>query len=375
MTPLTILPKFLWKHIIAYLAYADILKLATVANQFDAMTDWKALFLDGRSDAIVVVKCTSYHMTNFWKYASYNHNSCDSIAELLQFIVDDTSDSFIYYKVFIKSGEYLFANSDYINYIHSKNPCSVKITGSKTATTSFIYNSHCNDESDTDTETEYNRNAIPIIISNYFSMSYIIFYNLQCLFEKYDFYTKCFPDNTELCISNCSFNGDYSELSVDAINKTSITNCQFNSRYGINICNTASKTKNKKKLQKCNSVEGIECLISNSTFTVQRECVTCNSMANAVIQFTNNCVTKSTSVFAHFSDIRSSITINNNSINNSCYCLLLCRSIIVINDNHFANVIELQDGETDYITMNNGNRFENCGEWFMSDDLVNKSLN
>lgn len=352
MTPLAILPKFLWKHIIAYLTYANKLQLPTVNSQFSAMIDWKALFLDDRPDAIVIVKCVSYYITNFWYYASNNHISCDGVSALLHFISSDNVDnSFIYYKVFIKSGEYLFANYNYnTEYNFCKRSCSIKITGSKTATTSFVYNSRCNNNLDTD--IVYCRETIPIVISKYFSMSYIRFHNLKCLLMKYDFDTSC-SDNTELSISNCDFNGDLCVLDITDVNKTNITNCQFNSQYGVGIYKTVYITENI-----------IKCMISNSTFITKKDCIIgsiYDTITNILIQFTNNRVMKAKTVFAYFYDPNSKIIISNNSISNVDSFLRSCQNTIVINDNYFVNVAELRDNELGNIIIYDSDRFENCG--------------
>ena len=370
--PLTILPKFLWKHIITCLTYADIVKLIMVNNQFDGILNddtWRKLFLENRRHAIAIVKCSSSRINHFWKHAVESNIGFDTIGELLQFIVDDnTSDSFIYYKVFIKSGEYLFANPNRVNYILGKKPCSIEINGNKTVpctSTLKYYDGNAPKYDGRD------RGTLTITISKYFSVKHITFLNLYCIFQKYDFCTRWMPleddfsktyDSMELYMFNCIFDG-FSRFVSSSINKIVIDSCQFNTWYTIHFRNILYRYQAiSKNILKYNLGTNVECIISNSLFAVEKYCINCHD--TITMQFINNRVINASSVFYYFNNKKSSIIINNNNISNVKYLLQMCHNITISN-NVFTNVKKFDNGYSTNITLDDNNRFESCGTKFM----------
>ena len=347
--PQSIMPKFLWKYVIDYLPYHSIIKLIAVNKHYEVMMsvdDWKHQFIRKRESNIAIVKCASKQMDNFWRYALENEINCDSIRDLFQFLDDDnTSDSFIYYKIFIKNGEYPFINHRSVRYILCKKPCSIEINGDKHGTT-IRY------DSNVDNGWQSNQ-LLNIVASKYFSIKNIRFHNLQCHCDKYyiygeNMYAMC---NTKIHVSNCIFDGKYCYLDIESINKTYITHCQFN-RHGITINNSAL-------------IRNIlKCIISHSIFSVKYECAYSNVTGNAIIRFTNNYVAKADSVYAYFGsdsiNDKSVLIIDNNNISNVNHCILYGRNTI-INDNYFNNMFAIHDESIGTI-LNDNNRFENCGE-------------
>lgn len=104
--PRSILPKFLWKHIIDYLSIVDLRAMMIVSKEFNSLlddNDWKTIFSTKRCD-ISIVKCKTKHMDDFWKYACYNYIACVDINDMFYMIHQDNSDDklFIYYKVLSK---------------------------------------------------------------------------------------------------------------------------------------------------------------------------------------------------------------------------------------------------------------------------------
>ena len=132
---LSIIPKFLWKHIIEYMSYEGFLKMIVINKHFDILIDENAIksrFIVDRPDAIVIVKCKSKRMDYFWKYAMETYIACASIRELFQYIDDDNkkNTAMVYYKIFIKEGEYVIGRQ---YYTFNHNPCSIEINGAKSS--------------------------------------------------------------------------------------------------------------------------------------------------------------------------------------------------------------------------------------------------
>lgn len=370
--PLDILPKYLWKHIVSCLTYIDISKLTLLNRQFDKIIDddnWKTLFVENRCYDIAIVKCMSSRMIGFWKHAVVNNIGCDTINKLLQFIVDDnTSDYFIYYKIFIKPGEYLFTNSDHTNYVLNKKPCSIEINGSKIARTTIKYY-NCNVQVD-----PFSWRRIDIAISKYFSIKHIKLDDLELIFGKYDLCMNWFPsdddfvktyDKVELFIFDCIFNGGSSRLTINQINETNIDKCQFDNVFGI-IIHTPNaydeyNHKISEKIQKYNLEIFCKYCISNSVFTVGETCVYSEWLSGATIYFINNIINGATYVFAYITDDDTHLVVNNNFVNNVKSFLKMC-SNITLDNNYFANVEKLDDDDSTDIVLNDNNIFDNCGE-------------
>ena len=308
----TIMPKFLWKHIIEYMSYPAILKIEKIDSSFSDLVDedvGKSNFLEHRTNAIVVVRCMLHHMDYFWKYALEEYVECDSIHSMLRFIENHDDTSISYYKVFIKAGEYLCNNH---NYIFNQTSYNIEINGSKSGSTVI---KHSGDEN------EYKPfYTLSFVTSKYFSMSHIKLYNVSCRFKRYRIepYHNLTDDDlikiysySELYIHNCIFATSYADLAIYSTNKSTISNCTF-------------------------ALEDSNC------FDICSE-IPCT------INFNNNIVLRSTNLFHN-----QFCTIND------------CVTIFVSGNNHFDTVTSLYDKTCNNIVIDNTNTFINCGEQLMN---------
>ena len=209
--PQQIIPKFLWKQVIRYMSYDNIVKMITITKHFAGIVDedtGQSNFIEHRSSSIAIVKCNMRRMSYFWKYALQTYIGCEHIPDLLQLIEDDVNHAvdFIYYKVFIKSGEYLFNNASKW-YEFNKNRCSIEITGSKTESTIIKSNTNKYD----------NLHTISVIVHEYFLICHITFCDVLCTFAKYSpgiFFrhidgdkTNVINHYTDLFMKNCIYVG------------------------------------------------------------------------------------------------------------------------------------------------------------------------
>lgn len=366
----SIMPKFLWKHIIEYLSYDNIININTIDSSFFALVDendWRSNFLEHRTDAIVVVKCDTRQMDYFWKYASQNYISCGNINELFRYLKGDIkhNTTMVHYKVFIQTGEYPYNNyyngNDYQDYNFSNKPCSIEINGSKSKSTSIRYTN----------KKITNYFALHVVIPKYFSIKHIIFHNVSCSFLKHKFDTyKCLTDDkfiniysdTELYINNCIFEGSHTILAISSINKSIIVNCTFNAKLNISngiSCNQITES----RMYKLGLANNIECSISHSTFLIESpidSCININSDLFHKINFTNNTVLKAATLFYDWLNKNTIIQISNMDM-----CVQCCCNVRFAN-NHFDNVIALYDDKSSNITVDDTNTFINCSEQLMN---------
>ena len=208
----SILPKFLWCHIVDYLSLADIYKSDLINKQFDALIDWKKCFLKNRRGSIAIVKCNSRRIDNFWKYACYHYDIYNNINDTMKAISDnnilnsklDGIPCFIYYKIFIKGGKFEDNNH---KHRFDYTPCSIEIIGNKT----IIYSSRA-------------WKKISIYCPTYFSMKHIVVNGLMLSFRKPNNNLDNYITST-LHIYNCIFN--YIRLYVSSIDIIAISSCTF----------------------------------------------------------------------------------------------------------------------------------------------------
>ena len=387
-SPQAILPKFLWKHIITCLTYADIVKLTMLDSQFNKLIDedaGRSSFLQYRCTNIAIVKCDELRINYFWKYALDTYTSCDTIDEMLLYITNDIAciDKFTYYKIFFKSGKYLFNNNKYVYHRCNTNPCSIEINGSKSETTTFKYNGDLNIGRQVPHDIYHNTPmTIAILVPKYLSIKYIRFYSLKCDLGKYG-NDKCsyltnaefsyIYDYAEIHISNCAFDEYESCLFIRSINKSTISNCQYTNLYtGIYICSYFYDINIINKLKAIKSIDNIECNISCSTFLMrslpgyQAYVISCYKMTmDSKINFLNNIVLNTNILiqqpYSHkTTDNNAKICISNNKIYNVDNCLSYSNNVH-LTDNYFNNIISLQDG-CGNIMLDNSNMFDNCGK-------------
>lgn len=369
--PLDILPKFIWRHIITYLTYTDIVILIAVNSQFRKLDsdDEKYTFLN--KCAIAVVKCRSKHMNFFWKYAIETYTKCISIDNLFQHlrhdIVKNTSDVFFYYKVFVKPGNYNYLGKKYFgagNYTFNTNPCSIEINGSKLGSTTIK-------------QISFIIQSAEIIISKYFSIKYIRFCNMPFFFRKFRYNNNSHNDKefvivgsySELYVSNCIFEGHHSNLGLSCINKSTIINCQFIDR-GINTSNYIFDDVIERMEENGFSTD-IEYNITHCTFSllpIINNAVNISKLT-CKINFNDNTVLKARTLIRSLMR-KTTFLIKNNNISNVDTCMVSCDDII-FEGNHFDNVALLYD-TCDNVVVDNTNTFVNCGEQLIAQLNVNR---
>ena len=372
VTPQHIIPKFLWKHIIEYMSYYDIVKMTTITKYFAGLIEedvGQSDFLEHRSNAIAIVKCNARRMDYFWKYVLQTYIGCDNINDLFQYIENDIkhSTNFIYYKVFIQAGEYLFDNNTNKRYVLNQHRCSIEVNGSKSGSTLIKHIINRN-------EYAY-RQEISVVIPEYFLMCHINFHNVTCNFTKYnpETYLKYIEDDnfieinyySELYVHNCIYAESCgSNLKMICIDKTTIVNCVFDT--GLFIGNTNSLLNGSRlKPSRLELNSNAICDISCSTFLLNNEykCVSIVNHMFIMIFFTNNTILKATWLFTNWYDNKIVIKANNNKICNVDTCVRNCNVKFI--NNHFNNVGLLCDTIYSNIIADDTNQFINCDKQLM----------
>lgn len=354
LSPLVIIPKFLWKQIAHYLSYNSLVKLTIVNNKFINIIDdnnCKEYFLDHRK-AIITVKCTSIRVNFFWKYALENHAIHDNINDMFFAISRDNKatpkSDYVYYKVFIKSGVHKVYWFD--TYRFDYNKCSIELIGNKS--TKLYYISHI---------------AIKLYLPHKCSISNITFST-----HIFDF--EAMQNNTELHIADCVFeNNESPNINVNIL---TITNCVFNmARPRINstdiieisncIFNNSMLILQYINYYKINSVSNY--IIAHNTFICISipKCIylRCNNSVSS-ITIADNIISNS-NTFCSVNTNNTIILFRNNTIANTKTCLTAYNNIahmIVFENNIFDNVTELYDNtKLRCVQLKANNQYINCG--------------
>lgn len=392
-TSKSILPVFLWKHIFAYLPIDFMLKVLVTSKYYDRIVDWKYHFLK-RTHAIVIVRCESKVMDNFWKYAFYSYVICHSIDDALNTIDSDNKSNAIfngskmyYYKVFIKAGNYSFKydhnSRDYIFY-HAK--CSIELIGNNSVIDggNIIYD-----------KTLY--------CSQLLSVKNITF---TCITIKFSKYNNNLNDYiiSELNINNCVFKNEV-RLLIDSVDNATITNCRFVDAVYISVTEMYYQKTIRLFPSKCNhlhkyhyiSCNGYNicpdsikqwrngnanakgsryCLklnytISGNTFSThvgsKKTCIYFKGYYDELsnIEVTNNDI-KGGATVLNFFVYHATIFFNNNRITDTDLCIenrnTRHPANIVIRNNLFTRVKKIcSDNKASAIKIDDNNTFINCG--------------
>ena len=381
----SILPRFLWCHIVDYLSLADIYKSGLISRQFDALIDWKKCFLGNRRGSIAIVKCNSRRIDNFWKYACYHYDIYNNINDTMRAISDNNilnskSDGipcFIYYKIFIKGGKFKDNNH---KHRFDYTPCSIEIIGNKT----IIYSSRA-------------WKNIRIYCPTYFSMKHIVFSELTINFRRPNNNLDNYITST-LHIYNCIF-GYNINLYINSIDNVIISSCIFdkiNSLYTSDSDYLSLKTKS--AMCYCNPSDFGECkfegcpysvatwnkkhkkqyllkinyIISNNIFTgtsadvSDQKCTLLygNYHKLSSIQISGNTFSDST-ILGSICCGNATILYKNNTISNikSCIEYITCDcSNIIFENNMFNQVKQLyHDDRKCTVKLSDNNKFIDCG--------------
>lgn len=322
------LPKFLWRHIIDKLTTSDISNMIVAIKSFNVMLDddsWKRCFLDGRRSAIAVVQCNTKIDYCYWKYACYNHVTCDSFDDIFCKINNST-----YYNIYIKAGEYKVDPNNYFYY--NSNHCHINLIGTKDKTI-VSYN-------DIDSK-------IYQIKLGSLSIHDISLINIELRIANAN----------NLHINNCEF--DRSCISICTVNKVIIEQCMFNGVSPIYI------ELYEARLPQC------EYIIKNNTFSREvlpgdRACIlfhgkhlACNiTIANNIISYYR--------ILCQVGEY-DTIIFRDNCISDVVSCVNCWwgnnKSVILFENNTFDQVDRLYGAEiTGNIRLSGNNMFINCEE-------------
>ena len=366
--PQHIIPKFIWKYIIGYMSYNDIVKMNMVTKHFVRLINedtGRSNFIEHRINAIAIVKCNVNRMNYFWKYVLQTYIGCDNINDLFQYIEDDINHigDFIYYKVFIKTGDYIFDNERKY-YSLNRCKCSIEINGSKGGPTwiRYIYRKYDN------------LRPISAVIPNYFSIRHVNFDNVTCNFAKYnpDFYYRYINNDdfiqlnhySELYIYKCIFSKCYeSNIKTRRIDKITIVKCTFDT--GLFIDNRIGKSF-RLKLDHLGLNGNTLCDISHSTFWLDRgcDCIGVISKLPFTLLFTNNTILKATSLFSGWYKGQDTVNASHNIIHDVDVCAEKYCNVNFTN-NRFDNVKLLHDETCENIIVDDTNIFIDCGKRLM----------
>lgn len=341
----SILPKFLWKHILFYLPISAILKMTSISKTHTGIiadADWKKYFLEDRYGSIAIVRCNHATMSHFWLYALANYEICKNINKAFSIIaknaISDTAP-FIYYKIFIKKGHYHVSSRKKFDFKYVK--CSIELIGSSSKT--IIYGTF-----------------IEINLRQAFTMSNITFHIDRFNFTNYD------PNKKDmLYISKCIFEkGTMQKGTMLNILSSNITifECMFKTdvwSYGYKIIIT-----------KCTFDSNILSIVSTFDSTISF-CSFTNcpiyqyhgSGITSKITVTDNKISDTDILFDVYCECQTFI-FKNNFISNVKSCVKSrYGSTITFEDNVFDNVERLCTGmKQDHVKLASNNTFIHCGD-------------
>lgn len=198
-TPLSILPKFLWKHIVDYISLSQSIVLSQVHYHFISIIDWEYCFKDKKQDDIAVVFNDGWNRNQFWYHACITYTAVsiapnrydafEMFRELAEQIEKRKKDLFVDCKVFMKEGRYLFIIYDDYMFDMNYDKCNIEIIGnSDNKNRTVIYTDVC-----------FGHRCIQIDTSSNFIIKHIDFVDM-CV----DLHNNKKIDNMVI-IDDCSF--------------------------------------------------------------------------------------------------------------------------------------------------------------------------
>ena len=311
---LAILPKFLWKSVFDYVSMTEMKKLNKIRSYEAIFTDayCKELVLGDKIGKITLIQTDQSRIEDFWRYVIDNHAEYDNLDDMYCWIQEADITNFIYITVFIKPGTYM-ANGCY----NIGKKCSISINGSKIGQTTFsnIYAS------------------VTYEISQYYSAKYIIFNN-PCYWiyhlQKYDM---------QLILSNCTFN-DY--VTINSVKYLAISNCKFNKQLAMlsmQLSNISDCTFSQQVyLYSIRHLNITKCVLNQES----------NIMIDygTKVNFSNNIVKQTKSIFIIVNIYNSTVNIHNNTISDLDACIKFrvdssrCgTNCFLMQNNHMTNVL------------------------------------
>ena len=300
------------------------------------------MFFYGRSCSIVLVQCGSQRITDFWRYACYNHLACVSIDDALRKIIPDEAHV-VYYKMFIKCGEYEISHiSTHSDSFYNHRNCGIEMIG---------------DNETTIIDKSNQSNKYVIQCAKYFTMYNITFCGIELeIFGAYTF----IPCTLNVNISNCIFN--QSTLVLHNVKNAVIVGCNFNGNDPLNIemCDISPEMNYtiKDNIFKSDiNNDGDTCIIFNG---ILNSSSTINIINNIISHYKTLC----------WIDENASILFKNNHISNIKSCIYAWvdwsggnGSVIIFNNNIFDNVKNVyeSDGRIAKLELCDSNTYIDCG--------------
>ena len=333
---LAILPKFLWKSIFDHLAMIELRKLSSMLSYTSIFTDiyCKELVLGDKMSKIIAIQTIFERIDNFWKYTIGNYTEHDILDDVYHWVQSKSKNGYIYVTVFIKSGLYM-VNDDLCGL--DKKYC-VLINGSKLGQTEFR-----------NIRPKYAARLPCVYFPRYYSAKNIVF-NDHVAIESVK----------RLAISNCKFNN---RLYIASISLLTISNCIFNDDTSIQLfehlaifnCefNNRLRMESMKLLTIFNCTFGYRITLQSIQQSNITNCVLnheshimINYKNKGIINFYNNIVKGTKSIFRIANINNSIINIHNNVISDLNSCINFCHdssicgtNCFLIRNNHITNIL------------------------------------
>ena len=333
---LAMLPKFLWKSIFDYLTMIELRKLSSMSSYTLIFTDiyCKELVLGDKMSRIIAIQTDQDRIDNFWKYVIDNYTEHDILDDVYHWIQSKSKNEGTYVTVFIKSGLYMVNDNLY----GPSKKQSISINGSKLGQTEFRNIRH-----------EYAARLPCVHFSRYYSAKNIIF-NDHVVIESVKrlaisnckFNNRLHMESIRLlAISNCTFN-DYA--SIESVKHLAISNCKFNWRLymkSIKLLTVSNSTFDYRiTLQSIRQSDITNCVLN------QKSTIVINYKNKGIINFNNNIVKGTKTIFLIANISNSSINIHNNVISDLNSCIDFYQdspkyetNCFLMQNNHITNVL------------------------------------
>ena len=316
---LAILPKFLWKSVFDYVSMTEMRKLNNIGSYETLFTDayCKELVLGDKTGKITLIQADWSRIEDFWRYTIGNYVEYSNLNDMYRWIQATDTTKFIYITVFIKSGTYM-ANG----YYNINKKCSVSINGSKIGQTTFSNIYHCGD--------------VKYELPQYCSVKNIIF-NIHCDWNHYHLQKY----DMQLILSNCVFNN---HIIIKSVKYLAISNCKFNNQFSIlsiQLSNISDCIFGYRIYsQSIRHLNITKCVLN------QESNIMIDHGIKGTIDFSNNIVKQTKSIFIIINIYNSTINIHDNIISDLDTCVSFRQdsskcgtNCFLMQNNHMTNVL------------------------------------
>ena len=302
-------------------------------------TNCKRIILEKTRSIIIVKTAKKLEPDKFWRHAFDCHYTFDDINSALHFVKSDiVTQGMIYYKIYIKCGEYRINTSSRYNFHHSKK--SITLVGISRAHNHTIING-C---------------SLTIVASQYFTIKNVFFNNYKLSFDtSVDIYVRPLL-NGNLNLIGCIFSTIH-HIHIITNHTIQIINCTFGKR-GIMI-----------DYNLCDIYNGGNHAITNNTFnSVRNGCIMLRGNNNNGSMTISDNYINGADAFINNYFTKCKVYITNNRIDDVRYCILnASRSNTLFENNQFVRVKSITLTRIHGIlSMAEGNSFTDCGQEFGS---------